>query len=224
MQPDDGTSRAPMIYPLRFWVDYRNMPDGSTKEIEMVEWQRRGTQNQETNQEKISRLIKLSPAGNPCPEWQILQPYYDKWKKGQEMPVNGTPLGAWPHATQDMIAALVRYNIKTVEDIAELEDQAIARVSFPGFRRHVELARAFLKNKNDRDGLVHELTQKDQVIGVLQTEVEDQAKEIAQMKDMLTNLQRGIDMKPAADVESFVEIGKRRGRPPGSKNKPQDAA
>jgi len=234
MQPDDGTSRDPLIQPLRFWVEYEYQKDGSHKEHEMVEWQRRGTQNQETNMEKIARLKKLSPSGKPCPEWRILEPFYDSWKKGQEMPVDGTPLGAWPHATQDLIGALARYNIKTVEGIAELEDHAIGRIQFPGFRKIVDMARAFLKNKQDAAGVIEELLQKDAVIGVLKTEVSDLTSEIEQMKAMMAALQKGMAAPSAApkrfldepdgdyvefpaDVEPTDVAPKRRGRPPKAK-------
>ena len=47
---------------------------------------------------------------------------YDKFKKGLEQAVVGTPLEMWPQMTVGLCAELKAMNISTVEQLAELDD------------------------------------------------------------------------------------------------------
>ena len=71
--------RRPAIIPLNFWVDYEPTP-GGMKEIERVEWTRKGTQNA-TTRETIERLSRKR-GDQFDPIWESLKPYYDNWKAG----------------------------------------------------------------------------------------------------------------------------------------------
>lgn len=137
------TDRLPSIVPLNFWKEYEPQPDGSIKEIEMVEWVRKGTQNA-TTIEKITRMSKKDINGNVNPNWIAIKPFYDGWKSGQEAPVNGTPLAAWPGATPQLVKALEPYHIRSVEDLADLTDGTMARVPLPGIRGIRENAKAYV--------------------------------------------------------------------------------
>ena len=62
----------------------------------------------------------------------FLLAYYDSWKKGHEMPETGIPLGAWP-AINTKIAEMFRASgIRTVEEVAELTEQAKSRLGHIG--------------------------------------------------------------------------------------------
>jgi hypothetical protein len=139
----DPNARIPSIVPLNFWIEYEPQPDGSMKEVEKVEWSRRGTNNT-TTVEKISRLSKKGLNGELIPEWEALKPYYDRWKAGQEAPINGTPLAAWPGATPQLVKALEPYHMHSIEDLADLTDNTMARVPIPGIRGFREKAKAYI--------------------------------------------------------------------------------
>jgi hypothetical protein len=47
---------------------------------------------------------------------------YDKFKKGLEQAVVGTPLEVWPQMTVGLVAELKAMNISTVEQLADLDD------------------------------------------------------------------------------------------------------
>lgn len=137
------TDRLPSIVPLTFWKEYEPQPDGSIKEIEMVEWVRKGSQNA-TTIEKITRMSKKDINGNVNPNWTAIKPFYDGWKSGQETPINGTPLAAWPGATPQLVKALEPYHIRSVEDLADLTDGTMARIPLPGIRGIRDNAKAYV--------------------------------------------------------------------------------
>jgi hypothetical protein len=61
---------------------------------------------------------------------QFLESYrraYEKWKKGEEVPVNGTPIKTWPVLSPAQITNLIAMNIHTVEDLAALNEEGKAR-------------------------------------------------------------------------------------------------
>jgi hypothetical protein len=139
----DPNARLPSIVPLNFWKEYEPQPDGTMKEVAKVEWTRKGTQNT-TTIEKISRLSKLDINGNPSAIWEVLKPSYERWLSGQESPVDGTPLAAWPGATPQLVKALEPYHIRSVEDLADLTDGTMAKIPVPGIRGFRDNAKAYV--------------------------------------------------------------------------------
>lgn len=139
----DPNDRVPSILPLNFWKEYEPQPDGAVKEIEYVEWTRRGTQNA-TTVEKVGRLSKPDLNGNTNLVWQALKPFYESWKSGQDAPIDGTPLAAWPGATPQLVKALEPYHIRSVQDLAELTDGTLAKIPVPGIRGFRENAKAYV--------------------------------------------------------------------------------
>lgn len=145
-QKSEQEARLPFIVPEEFWTDYETASDGVTlKPVDWVRWVKKGMQNPATCTEKISRLSKPNKNGQHVPEWIVIEPYYKYWKKGETAPVNGTPLSAWPGATPQLVKALTPANIRSIEDLAELEDSAITRLAIPNLRDKQKQARAFLE-------------------------------------------------------------------------------
>lgn len=194
----DPNARVPAIVPLNFWIEYEPQPDGTMKEIEKVEWSRKGTQNT-TTVEKISRLSKPGLDGAVTPIWEALKPYHERWKAGQEAPVNGTPLAAWPGATPHLVKALEPYHIRSVEDLADLTDGTMARIPLPGIRGFRENAKAFLSAQSTTAPVAGE-------IAALREQNENQSREIAELTELVKSLaaEKGVDV---ADEKP------RRGRP-----------
>jgi len=52
---------------------------------------------------------------------------YDKYKKGEDLPLNGTPIKTWPPLSPAQITNLIALNIHTVEDLAALNEEGKAR-------------------------------------------------------------------------------------------------
>jgi hypothetical protein len=51
-----------------------------------------------------------------------------RWKEGQEMPLNGTPIKGWGVISPAQQATLIGINCRTVEDLAAINDEGIRRV------------------------------------------------------------------------------------------------
>lgn len=83
--------------------------------------------------------------------WEVVEPAYRAWKNGEEVPDNGTPLGAWAGVSQDQAKFLKTKGIVSVEQVAEMSDSTIETLPFPGRRELPKLARTFLEGQKDAD-------------------------------------------------------------------------
>lgn len=175
LQVQDPNDRLPAIIPLDFWEDYKPQPDGSQKAEERVKWTRRGAQGAETS-EAVHRLKR-----DNGPIWQALRPYYDAWKSGQDAPVNGTPLAAWPGATPALVKAMAPFHVKSVEDLANLEEGTLSRCGVPGIRAMKSNAQAFIDAQKNTAGVAGEVAQ-------LRELAQQQADEIEELKAMVKSL------------------------------------
>lgn len=57
---------------------------------------------------------------------------YKAWKEGREAPENGTSIRNWPVASPAQIETLLNLRIRTVEDLATCNEEAIARMGMGG--------------------------------------------------------------------------------------------
>lgn len=186
--------RRPAIIPLEFRVDYLPQPDGSMKEIEIVEYTRKGSQGA-TTPARISHLQR----GGQDPVWLAIKPYYESWKAGKDAPVDGTPLGAWPGATKQLVKALENFNIRSVEDLANLTDGNMDRVPVPGIRGFRTQAKAFVEAQKTTHVVAAQLVERDKQIA-------DQAREIVELKELVQTL-------AAKEGVKIVDDAPKRGRP-----------
>jgi hypothetical protein len=184
----EETDRSPFIVIQEFWIEYDPQSDGSMKPVEFVKWAKRGVQNAATTVEKIARLQKYPD--NDI--WKVIRPYYEAWKAGEAAPVTGIPLEAWPGATPQLVKALAPANIRSVEDLARLEDSAIQRLAIPDLRRKQAAARSYLEARKS----------------TAEVEADNQRlrSELDEVKALVASLM--------ADRQTEDAPKKRRGRPP----------
>lgn len=71
---------------------------------------------------------------------------YAAFKAGQALPVEGTPLEEWPAVTRSQVEELRHFNIRTVEQLAALSDDALNRVVPMGGFSLREKAQRFLEH------------------------------------------------------------------------------
>ena len=177
-QKSEQEARLPFIVPEEFWTDYDVKDDGSRVAVDWVRWVKKGMQTPATITEKISRISKPNKNGQVVPEWTVLEPYYKSWKAGESAPTNGTPLAAWPGATPQLVKALVPANIRSIEDLAELEDSAIMRLAIPGLRDKKKQAAAFLEAQKTTALVSGEVTK-------LRDENEGLRRDVAELKALI---------------------------------------
>ncbi len=163
--------RAPFIAITEFRTDYKTLASGEVEPYDIVAWVKKGQQNPAVMEEKVSRLLKFPQ--NPLT--QIIAPAYKRWKDNQSAPVDGTPLAAWPGATPSLVKALEPLNIRSVEDLALMEDSSLQKVSIPRLRDMQKQARAYLEAQKSTAGVAAENLK-------LKERVEAQASEIAELR------------------------------------------
>ncbi len=193
----EDLDRLPFIIPVEFYHKYVPQDDGSIRQDEWVRWKKKGATHGHEVPEKISRLMK-----NPDNLiWQVIKPYYEKWKDGQTSPVDGTPLEAWPGAEKSLVAVLNSVNIRSIEDFARLEDSAMMKLNIPGLREKQGRARAFIEAQKTTAGVAGEISK-------LRDENEKKDRALAEMQEQIAALTAAMEAPEP----------KRRGRPPKVKD------
>lgn len=179
----------------KFWVRY--VPDEKdptkTTAVEMVLWAKKG-QHIMTGQKTPMRVTQ---AKRDPTIWATLEPYYQAWKKGQDVPVDGTPLAAWPGVTPEQVERLRNLQVRSVEDVAAMTDADIDRYGMGGIAMRQQ-ARAFIEAKKDRSVVQTELVSRDRKIA-------EQDARLAEMGELLK--------QQAAMLEQLTADKPKRGRP-----------
>lgn len=73
---------------------------------------------------------------------------YKLWKETQEMPVNGIAIKLWPVVSPSQAQNILSANIRTVEDLAQANEEALRRIGM-GARALKEKAISWLSAAND---------------------------------------------------------------------------
>jgi hypothetical protein len=81
---------------------------------------------------------------------------YAAFQANQELPVAGTPIRAWPVASPGEVKALLAWNVRTVEDLAQANEETIQRLGMGG-RTLKQRAQDWLNSKSDHGATVREL-------------------------------------------------------------------
>lgn len=95
--------------------------------------------------------------------WSQIEPAYEAWKKGQDVPVNGMSLSAWPGLNPEQVAILRQVGLQTVEDIRDLSETSIGRVPLPNMREMKRQAAIFLENLGAADAAEREASKDERI-------------------------------------------------------------
>lgn len=99
-------------------VDYAIItPRGSKDRIERVASEWLAHIDREARQDRFD------------PKWVAgYRENYEFWKKGQDIPVDGTALAQWPGLSPAQIKNFNNINVRTVEDIASANEETLSRM------------------------------------------------------------------------------------------------
>lgn len=79
------------------------------------------------------------------PEWlRAFRNMYEAWQKSEEMPVEGTSVKNWSVASPAQIEMLLKLHIRTVEALAQANEEVIGRLGMGG-RNLVDKAKAYIQ-------------------------------------------------------------------------------
>lgn len=81
---------------------------------------------------------------------------YKRWQSGQEMPLEGTPIKSWPVLRPAQVATLLLVNVRTVEDLATLNDEGLKRVGMGGIDLK-QKAQSWMAQAQDKGPLTMEV-------------------------------------------------------------------
>lgn len=113
---------------------------------------------------------------------------YEEWKKGNDVPVNGTPIKHWPVVSRAEIAQLAAANVLTIEDLAEANESVLQTIGM-GARTMRDKARAWLDQANNAGkvaervaNLEEDIRRRDQLIESLGDRLKELETELGKRK------------------------------------------
>lgn len=108
---------------------------------------------------------------------------YERWKAGQEIPENGWALRHWNALSPAQLKTCLAANVRTVEDLAGLNDEGVKRLGIGGLHL-VRLAREALKQKEGQKD-THRVVALEQDVERLQRQLREMAAVNAELKRRL---------------------------------------
>lgn len=89
-------------------------------------------------------------AGRFSMEWvKYFEMQYEEWKKGNELPREGTPIATWAMATNESRKRIRAGGYSTVEDLAQCPDSGLMSIGMDG-RYWRDTARGWLNEAKDK--------------------------------------------------------------------------
>lgn len=132
---------------------------------------------------------------------------FEHFRKGEELPVNGTPIKTWPAITPSQVKMLTEMHVLTVEQLAEANEQVIGAIGMGG-RALKQKAVDFLASASDHGKVAMEL----------ETVRRDLAEALASKSDMTAQIvaqQKQLDAL-AATIQQMGEGQKASTEPVGA--------
>lgn len=138
----------------------------------------------------LNDLDRLAQNGNYPIEWaQHFRRQYESWKAGHEVPELGLSVRQWPSLSKAQAENLLAAGVRTVEDVATMNEQTMQRVGM-GARELQRKARAYVDSR--------ETNKAAEQIAALQADLENRDATITSLEQRL------------AKLEAAAEGGKRR--------------
>jgi len=105
---------------------------------------------------------------------------YTAWKRGEEIPLNGTPIKGWSVLSPSQQANVIAANVRTVEDLAQANGEAVARIGMGGMELR-QKAEAWIKAAKDVGITVQENIALKAKVSTLEEQVSRQALQIKEL-------------------------------------------
>ena len=105
---------------------------------------------------------------------------YDRWKKGEEMPLKGTPIRGWGVVSPSQQEMLISISVLTVEDLADMNDEGLHRVGM-GAIELKNKAKAWLAQLADKGPITQEMAALKSENSVLQSSVQTLTRQVQEL-------------------------------------------
>ena len=210
---------APRIQVHKFFTKITVDPKDPNvvREDDWVEYGQVGMADRSKTVDRVSRLRGVQPSGdmqNPAirlaaMRWASIEPAYEAWKAGQEMPTTGTTLAVLNTLPAEQADFLRSKGVKTVEDLAELTDTHIERMKIQGLRAYIAQARRYLEASDTRK-FSATLEEKEKAIANQQVQITEQQEAMREMRQQMDEL---ATMVARQNIAKADEAKRGPGRP-----------
>jgi len=124
-------------------------------------------------------------------EWaNYFQAAYDEWKKGNELPREGTPVRTWPAVTKEQGVRLQALGLTTIEDLAQTPDGGLGVIG-PDGRYLRDLAKSWINESKDKGINAKALADAN-------ARITEQDRQLADMRQSITELKAELAAQVAA--------------------------
>lgn len=140
-------------------------------------------------------------------EWlELYKRQYAAWKNGQEIPLDGTPIKGWGILSPAQQETLIRMNVRTVEDAAKMNDDAMRMIGM-GALDIKNKALAHLQASKDTGPVVMENAQLKARVEVAEATVAQLTSAVealqAQLKTVLNQAPQSPQSAPVQKAEAI---------------------
>ncbi len=177
---------------VKFYSKAKPKKDASGKETgemtteDWVSYAPPGQLDRAVTNEKISaiqRIKRPEAEHHPAAETQyefrdFILKHYELWKKGEEAPLEGTPLAAWNALDTDAVESFKKAGIRTVEEIRDMTDTIISKVQIPR-PRELKLQAARFLDAADQNRAAAAIARRDEEMEALRAEIAEMRKSLA---------------------------------------------
>lgn len=152
-------------------------------------------------------------------QWEEM---YRRWKNGQEVPLNGTPIRGWGVISPAQQEMLVQITCMTVEDLAAVNDEGLRRIGMGGMELK-QKAIAWLASMKDHGAVTQKQAALEQENAVLKESLKTLQDQVNALRAMIPTRQPDVVMEQSPQEITAAElledepvevVAKRRGRPP----------
>lgn len=106
---------------------------------------------------------------------------YDAWKQGKEIPLDGTSVRIWPVLSPAQVENLIACNLRTIEDVAAANEDAMRRMGMGG-RALKQQAQAWLDSARDVGKVSEELNKLRVAVETLNARNNELETELSQLR------------------------------------------
>jgi hypothetical protein len=145
-------------------------------------------------EEWLAQIKQQALNGGYSIEWKNhFELQYSEWRKGNELPREGTPIKTWAMCTREAATRLIGCGITTVEDLAQFPDSGLGATGLMDGRYWRDIARSWLLEAKDKGANAKILADQNIEIEALKETV---ARQAARIDKLMARLERDGDEEP----------------------------
>ena len=169
--------------------------------------------------------------GKTPPEWlERWEKGYELWKKGEEVPVDGTAIKGWPALSPAEQQNVIACKILTVEDLAQANDEGLRRLGMGG-RDLMNKAKAWLDSAKDTGKIALQnaaLEKENEQLKITVSSLEEKLEKLVQKvdsmdrhEDVVTYEELNLTPEDVAEYSLSAQYEQKFGKPPHHRMKPE---